>query len=100
MNDFKVNVEKRVAAGKGALTKLKKEGMVPGILYGKGENIPVSLNNHEIKTIIDKNGEDVFFDLNLNGKQIKSKIKEMQRDPLTREIKHIDFMQADSSVLH
>ena len=98
MEEFNIKVEERVVAGKAEINRLKKEGMVPGMLYGQGENVPVALGNHELKTILDRNGDDIFLNLNLHGRQIKSRMQEVQRDPITREIKHIDLISTEDLI--
>ena len=94
METFDVTIEKRTMAGKPARRDLKERGLIPGILYNKDENIPVSLEAHQMKTMLDKHGKDVFLNLSLNGTHIKAKIQEVQRDPVNQDIKHIDLIPA------
>ena len=47
MSDFEVVAERRMETGKGAMRRMRRSGMVPGVLYGAGrdtENISVKVN--------------------------------------------------------
>jgi len=93
--NIKINAEKRNLGKRSDLTELRKEGLIPGIIYGAGqEGIKIAFNarnyTREYKKTI---GEVAFFDINVDGKTYKTFIKEKQINPLTREIVHIDFLE-------
>ncbi len=104
MEAFEVNVENRELAGKSMLRKVKNEGFIPGIIYSKDKtSIPVSVEEQTLRPALNKNGEDAILRVNLNQRELLLKIKEVQRDPVTQEIKHIDLMPVDDggeAVLH
>jgi large subunit ribosomal protein L25 len=93
-----VNATTREDKGKGASRRLRREEMVPGIVYG-GKNSPesISINFHELTHLLD--GEDAFtsvLDL-VNGKNKESVvIKDLQRHPAKNIITHIDFLRVDA----
>lgn len=79
------------------IRRLRVEGKVPGILYGKEEgSLPISLDSREVSTILRKHGGAAFLlDLKLEGQEdrdLKALIKELQRDPVTSRILHIDLL--------
>lgn len=99
MDLFSVNAEKRVPAGKGPIRRLKREGFIPGILYSEGDSIPISLEAVELKNILNKHGNDVYLNLNIEGKPMKVKVQEVQRDPVNLDdINHVDLMPADNTI--
>lgn len=100
MESFELNVQKRNISGKGEIKKLKNEGFIPGILYNQGEGIPVSLELDAVQKLLDKEEEDIVLDINYNGVHMKALVKEVQRDPITQEIKHVDLMPVGGDVLH
>ena len=100
MDTFDVNVEKRTVTGKSAIRKLKSEGFIPGVLYSKDENIPVSLGEHEMTYILGKHGKDVFLNISFDGAPVKVKIQEVQRDPVNQDIQHIDLIPLDGKRVH
>jgi len=96
VNTFDINVEKREVAGKSSVRKLKREGMVPGIIYNSHENIPISLDEYQMNGIFTRYGDDVLLNINYDGKAITARVKEVQRNPVSRNIQHIDLMPVES----
>ncbi len=93
--NIKINAEKRNLGKKSNLTELRKEGFIPGIIYGDGqEGIKIAFNTRDYTREYKKSiGEVAFFDITVDGKTYKTFIKEKQIHPLTREIVHIDFLE-------
>ncbi|HEX3028880.1 MAG TPA: 50S ribosomal protein L25 [Clostridia bacterium] len=100
MDFFSVEAEKRDALGKAEIRRLKGEGMVPGILYDENENVPIALDQHDLVNLINKHGSNIVLDLNLEGKKVKTYIKEIQRAPVSQDILHIDLMPLGKGMLH
>ncbi|ODM24926.1 50S ribosomal protein L25 [Clostridium sp. Bc-iso-3] len=96
MEEFELNIENRTKLGTSASKKAKRKGRVPGVLYQGNESIPISLIEEEIRPIIGKNNRDVLINVNLNGKKIKTKIQEVQREPINDVILHVDLMPLDN----
>ncbi|MCX7708555.1 MAG: 50S ribosomal protein L25 [Clostridia bacterium] len=92
METFDIRSEERVVGGKGALRRIKSEGFVPGILYTDEDSIPISLEEHRLREVLAKNGENILVNVTHNGKTVTARIKEVQRNPVTQEIQHIDLM--------
>ena len=97
METFEVNIEKRETTGKSATRKIKNEGLVPGVIYSGGEVISVSLDEDQLRHILTKHGDDIYFDAKFSGDSMKVKIQEVQRNPVSMDIIHIDLMPADKS---
>lgn len=93
--NIKVKAEKRNLGKKSNLTELRKEGFIPCIIYGNGqEGIKISINARDYAREYKKSiGEVAFFDITVDGKTYKTFIKDKQIHPLTREIVHIDFLE-------
>tara|TARA_Y100001970_G_C14218633_1_gene851195 strand:+ start:232 stop:909 length:678 start_codon:yes stop_codon:yes gene_type:complete len=75
---------------------LRREGVIPGVLYFKGE----PTENIEInKIIINKaiNSGQRIFEIQLDGEKQYSMIKEIQFHPVSDEIIHIDLMRVRRS---
>ncbi|MBQ8445793.1 MAG: hypothetical protein IJX22_05360, partial [Opitutales bacterium] len=41
MKKYKLNVKSRDGLGRGPARRLRNAGLIPGIIYGKGENLPI-----------------------------------------------------------
>lgn len=91
----------RQETGKGPSRRFRQKGLIPAIFYGpKATPLLLAVNSLEFKkTIKGKGGENVIVNLSLEGKGEGGKkfamIREMQTDPLTREIIHVDFYEID-----
>lgn len=72
--------------------KERRSGKVPGILYGKNiKNVLFEMAYMDLNYAINKNGEHGELDININGSSHKTLIKEVQRDPVSHNIIHIDL---------
>ena len=100
METFEVHVEKRFAGTKSYIRQLKREGFVPGIIYSAAESMPISLKEDEIRSFLQHQGESQLLTIAFDGKPISTKIKEVQRNPVTQDIQHIDLMPVEPGVLH
>ncbi len=91
---MKINTEIR-NTGKKEAKKLRDNEKIPAILYGKGfESIPLVLDYKEfVHSYKESAGHQSFIFLKVNGKEYRTLIKEMQLDPLSRKIIHIDFKE-------
>lgn len=86
------NIALRSEVGSGPCNRLRNEGMVPGIIYGYNvDNQSIALEKKLIDSFIKQHGENALIGLNIEGSGIQTLIKEIQRDPLTNQIMHIDF---------
>jgi large subunit ribosomal protein L25 len=68
---------------------------IPGILYGrKIENVMVWLDRKKFTNLYEETGESTVFKLALDGKDERNVlIKEVQKDVLSGEPRHVDFYQ-------
>ena len=104
MDFAKVNVEVRTAAKKGGARKVRSKGQIPGVLYGrKGEPLPVSFNEKELMTSLDKERRrNTVLTLNVSqpgksgqGEQVTAMVRDAQINPLSRRLIHVDFLRVD-----
>ena len=72
--------------------KLRRKGIVPGILYGKElKEFVFEVGELDLCREISKNGEHGIINFDLNDKEIQAVIKGIQRDPVTHKIIHLDL---------
>lgn len=72
--------------------KCRKRGKVPGILYGKNiNNFMFEIGEMDLIDEITANGQFGVVNVNYEGEEHKALIKEMQRDPATNKIIHLDL---------
>jgi large subunit ribosomal protein L25 len=81
--------------GKNVVRKLKKQGYVPAIMYGKDmtENIPLAVEYTKLQKLLQKYGRNVLLNVVVNGTTHTALIKEIQEDTLKGKIIHLDFQR-------
>lgn len=80
--------------------KERRAGKIPGNLYGKNlANVMFEVGALELDQEISKNGEHGIFNLNIDGVQHKTVIKEIQRETVNHKLIHIDLEEIASDTL-
>lgn len=90
-----LKLEARTATGSRAVRNLRREGMVPGVLYGKGGE-PV-LFQVDIPSLRDAMGSDLTATLRVDvpGEGVVSAtVQAYQRDPVKGRMSHLDLLRA------
>jgi len=95
MKRHKVKVEKRTILGK-KIKKLRKEGILPANIYGKGiKSIVVQLPYKDFEKVYKDVGETGLLDVALNGQTKPCLIHNVQVNHYKNLILHADFYQVD-----
>lgn len=93
-----LNLNKRNSNISNNAKKLRRAGKVPGILYGKSLNdFMFEVGELELCREISKNGEHGVLDFDLNGCAHKALIKDVQRDPVSHKIIHLDLEELEQN---
>ncbi len=94
---LKLTAQTRTGIGRSAVNAIKKQGLVPAVVYG-GSDTPqaLSLNAREIHNLLSHaTSEHVLVDLAItDGGSTTSRlalIQEVQHHPLKRNVLHVDF---------
>lgn len=88
---------KRENTGKKPNAQLRKEGLVPAVLYGQGVNETFSLKPKDIKPLV-YTPDFKVAKLELDGSTYDCFIKDIQFHPVTDEILHVDFLSLSEGV--
>lgn len=77
----------------GTLSSLRNRGLIPAVLYGKNaENQNLAVEYAPFLKVYKKAGESALVDLQIGNKPVaKVLIQEIQINPLTDKIIHVDF---------
>ncbi|MFO7660560.1 MAG: 50S ribosomal protein L25 [Candidatus Cloacimonadaceae bacterium] len=91
---FKIDAVQRKTERKSDLSKLRREGFIPAVVYGKGiDPIDITMDRVEFMKLYKKSfNEMVFYEVMVAGKEYHTLLKERQIHPVSREILHVDFM--------
>jgi large subunit ribosomal protein L25 len=95
MNIRELSVQSREAVGKGAVGRLRRQGLVPAVLYGGG-SAPVALavTPADVQRTLQGHGAGgVLVNLRLpgDGEPRTAVVRELQYDPVRDTLIHIDF---------
>ena len=95
-------VPKRESFGKAAIRDLKASGMIPAVVYGLNEPpVAIAISPKVVARVLasDAGMNSVMF-LQREGTEIKRHviIKDLQRDPITSRLRHVDFMRVDMTL--
>lgn len=85
-------------AQKKKVRALRREGIIPAVLYGKGlESTPIQVGQKDLETAYRKMHGASIIEATLDGKSIPVLIHEVHRDTIKGEILHVDFLKVDLS---
>lgn len=96
-DELQIAVATRETTGKGAARQLRRQGWVPGSLYGPSVSRPVRVRRNELERLLKVPGARtrlvrlVVQDGESTGESYSVLIKEVQRDPVALEPLHVDF---------
>ena len=87
----------RTGSGTPAARRLRAEGHIPGVLYGRGmEPISVTVERREFRLALSgPAGANTVLALQVGDNSYPAVVKEMQRHPIRRTVNHIDFLQVN-----
>ena len=98
MEEIRLKAENRVQGGKNVARRLRKEGVIPAVLYGKDvEPLSLGISAREWKLLQSrvKSNTIIKMELTRNDKAEERPVmlKDIQRAILTDAVVHIDFLQ-------
>jgi large subunit ribosomal protein L25 len=98
MAELTLEVSRREEAGKGPAGRLRQQGKVPAVVYGgHRETVPITVDRKAVTDLIQKSEHGVrsIFLLKMSGsdQQRHAMIKDIQIDPISRKMTHIDFIR-------
>ena len=92
----KLLVTERETLGSAETRRLRKRGLVPGVLYGSGEPIAICVEQRELRrALTGAAGLHSILDVEIDGKgkTHASILKEYQVDPIRGGVTHVDLQE-------
>lgn len=98
MEKIALTAQFREKAGKGVARSLRRNQMIPAVLYSHGASMPIAMGGKEIMRIINtEGGEHALINLKLDGAKGAAErmalIKDYQVDPIKGGLIHVDLME-------
>jgi large subunit ribosomal protein L25 len=90
-----LKAQARAVAGKSEARRLRRQGLVPAIAYGKGlASTPITVTPKEVTTILKSDlGKNTVLELDLGGKKLLTMIRDFALHPVKRSLEHVDFIE-------
>lgn len=88
-----LEAQPREAGTKNHARRVRREGKIPGVVYGAGKNAsPVTVDpRHVLRILRSDSGHNTIFDLALDGEKSKAMIVDWQYEPIKGHLLHIDL---------
>ena len=90
-----IKAEIRKEVGKNAAGRLRRQGLIPAILYGGGTaSQPLTLKKKDILEILkSQTGENTIFRVTMDSQEKDVMLKDIQINPVTDELTHVDLIE-------
>lgn len=92
---YTVQASARTDTGKGKVRKIRRDGMLPAVMYGHGDpSVMLALPTHDFDRLLaEMKGHSPIVEVNVAGKQQLCIIKTLQRNPIDGSLLHVDFQK-------
>ncbi len=96
MKTIQISAVDRAEYGKKAAKAARRQGLVPCVVYGGGENMAFSVDAKAVKPLI-YTPNSYIVELTIDGKVEKAVLRDVQFHPIREEILHIDFYRVQEN---
>jgi large subunit ribosomal protein L25 len=98
--DVTLTAETGRALGSRSSRRLLRDGKVPAVVYGLDQDtVPVTVEWPALRTALTTDaGLNALITLEFDGNEDLTIIKDLQRDPVRRDVVHVDFLRVDRNV--
>ncbi len=99
MSDKTLVGYERKVLGKGVTKQLRRDGMIPAVIYGKNESKPVYVEAREFDKKFHHISENTLITIKIGRKKHEVLIKDYQENHLKNYMVHIDFFEVEQGKL-
>lgn len=94
MEFVQIEVKEREERGSAAVRRMRRDGYVPAVLYGlQRRNLPLTISTADLVRFIGTGSH--LVELRMGDETRDAILREVQSDPITDEILHVDFVRVD-----
>jgi large subunit ribosomal protein L25 len=96
---YELKAEARERVGKGSARELRRNGLIPAVIYGdKQPPISIAINTNEVTNRVHAGGfMTTIATIEVNGEKIRVLPKDYQRDPVRDFMMHVDFLRVSAN---
>ena len=97
MEEILLNANTTRDIGSSSSRRARKDGVVPGVLYGLNEeSVSLSVAWPDLRrALTTDSGINAIIQLEVDGKKQMTIVKDIQRHPVKRDVMHVDFLRID-----
>lgn len=92
MKRFQLNATLREGLGKKAVKDLRKQDLIPAVLYGCDGNSALTVSQEAVRKLVYSH-EIFLIEMNVDGAVKNCILQDLQFHPVTDKILHIDFLE-------
>ncbi len=96
MNTIEIKGSLRTEVGKKATKAVRRNGNVPCVIYGGKEQIHFETHSNEVTKIVFTD-KVYIVKLSIDGKEVSAIMKDIQFNPVTDKVRHIDFQEVNDT---
>jgi large subunit ribosomal protein L25 len=91
----KLTVSERTQLGSAESRRLRRQGLIPGVLYGRSDPVAISIGERELRAAFGTSaGSHAVLEVQIDGGSAHSAIlKDFQRDKVRGTIMHVDLQE-------
>lgn len=96
---LEISAQSRKEEGRGASRRLRRDGNVPGIIYG-GDSAPtpVSFDHNTLYHALRKEAfHSSILRVQLDGKEVRALLRDVQMHPYRQQVLHVDFQRVEGN---
>jgi large subunit ribosomal protein L25 len=95
--ELTLSIERRIKTGTTNAQALRRAGKVPAVVYGHGDApLHVAFDVRAFDELLHHGGRTNIIALTLDGKRDTALVRELQRNPVSRKIEHVDFQRVSA----
>ncbi|NBC29926.1 MAG: 50S ribosomal protein L25 [Spirochaetes bacterium] len=94
-----VEADNRNEFGKGPAGRLRRSGKLPGIIYGRSDTLPITLDQHDFYQTFKQISESTIITIRTPKKDVDVLLKDFDEDLATGHLRHVDFYAIESGQL-
>ena len=93
MSEITISAEVGRPLGSSATRRLRREGKIPGVVYGHGHDpVPVAIENAALRVALNgESGTNQLLELDTGSDKLLVLAKVLQRHPVRGTLQHVDF---------
>jgi large subunit ribosomal protein L25 len=92
-----LTIHPRTETGTTGAKKARREGRIPGALYGHGQSQAIAVDARTLAQLLSTGGQSHIVDATIDGKHESVLLREVQRDPITFRPIAADFQRVSQT---